>query len=101
SGQSGRGPIFFHKSPASSSSTPLFRGLSMHDEKKDTKEHNRQKQQKYNLLKIGSIQKSGSCTMKRDTKEHNRQKQQKYNLLKLTFLYLLTLCRSVPFSDVD
>ncbi len=39
--------------------------------------------------------------MKRDTKEHNKQKQQKYNLLELIFLYLLTFCLSVPFSDVD
>ncbi len=33
--------------------------------------------------------------------EHNKQKQQKYNLLKLIFLHLLTLCHSVPFSDID
>ena len=44
---------------------------------------------------------SGSYTVRRDTKEHNKQKQQKYNLLKLIFLYLLTICHSVPFSDID
>lgn len=44
---------------------------------------------------------SGSYTVRRDTKEHNKQKQQKYNLLKLIFLYLLSFCHSVPFSDVD
>ena len=33
--------------------------------------------------------------------EQNKQKQQTHNSLKLIFLYLLTVCLSVPFPDVD
>ena len=44
------------------------------NQRRDTKEQNRQKQQKYNI-------------------------QQKHNLLEINLLFLLTLCPYVPFSN--